>query len=200
MDYNLYKINTLWTQTESGIDVVCFTKCSCLLSFAWKFHIMSKKFTSTLFDAIWCTIMQTVCKYNVTISDIESKVWKPAFKLCQNLLEQLHSQSMTLADVEKHFKNYGERELEKELNVLFYGVSECVENMNYTTAWIYLRVRRIEEYRKLRNYCDAANTFLKLRDALKLTKGDFKHVEWISKEVNDACLQMNLFKHLRCQS
>lgn len=184
MDYNSHKINTLCTQTKSGIDVVCFTKASCLLSFAWKFHIMTKKFTSSLFDATWCTTMQTARKSNVTISDIESHVWKPAFKQCQNLLDQLHSQSMTLADVEKHFKNYGERELQNELNVLCCGVSECDQNTNYGKGWIHQRVLRIEEYRKLRNYRDAANTFLKLRDSLKLTKGDFKHVERISEEVN----------------
>ena len=118
----------------------------------------------------------------MTINDVGTSIWEPAFKKCQQLLEELHSGSMTLSNVDKHFHQYkGEQQrLEKELKSLFHVVNECCE-IDGNSSWIHQAVTRIAEYWGL---CKAANTFLKLRDSLKLTKGDFVPVERIFNEVN----------------
>ena len=192
MEYKSCKINTLCTRRESSIDIVCFTTAHCLLSFAWKFDVMTKRFISSIFDATWSTAVKKVRANNpdMSISDVEKQVWTPTFEHCQNLLEQLSSQTMHLADVDRHFKDYRVK-LESELKVLFRGVNQCL-HQNHDDDWIHHTVLRIEEYRKLRGYCDAANSFLKLRDSLKLTKGDFRNVERISKEVTIFCTYMKL--------
>ena len=193
MEYKSRKINTLCTRRESNIDVICFTAASCLLSFAWKFDMMTKRFISSIFDATWSTAVKKARAYNpdMNISGVEELVWTPTFKHCQNLLEQLSIPTMSLADVDRHFKNYRGKGLESELKILFHGVNQCLRQ-THDDGWIHHTVLRIEEYRKLRRYCDAANSFLRLRDSLKLTKGDFRNVERISKEVTIFCTYMKL--------
>lgn len=184
-DYRAHKINTLCTRKESNIiDVKVFITASALQSFAWKFDVMTTKCNSSIFNSAWDAAMCRAQQNNpsMSITDVEAQVWMPAFTHCQQLLNRLHSQVMTLADVEQYFKDYDKRRLQRELDVLFRGVNQCLQK-TYDGSWICLAVCRIEDYRNLHNYCYAADCFLRLRDSLKLTKGDFKDVERISKEV-----------------
>ena len=146
---------------------------------------MTTRTNSSIFYATWSTFMKQTRKNNpsMSIRDVELQVWTPAFKHCLNSLDQLHSFSMTLADVDRHFKDFKEKgELVRELKALSDGVAKCLEQ-THDDDWILNRVQRIEEYRKLRGYCYAANSFLKLRHSLNLIKGDFQNVERISEEV-----------------
>ena len=184
-DYKPSKINILCIRRESIIQVICFQTAKCLLSFAWKFHTMTNEYNSGIFDATWSTTMENAFRSNpnMSITDVEAQVWVPAFKHCQNLLDQLASQSMTLADIDRHFQHYSGDELVRELKCLFDGVNQCL-SQKHEDKWIRHTVIRIEDYRKLRGYCEAANSFLKLKQSLKLTKGDFTAVERISREVS----------------
>jgi hypothetical protein len=193
-DYKSRKINTLCSRRESYVDVVCFTIAAPLLSFAWKFYVMTTRTNSSIFYATWSNFMKQTRKNNpnMSIRDVEIQVWTPAFEHCQNLLDQLHSFSMTLADVDRHFKDFKEKgELVRELKALSDGVAKCVEQ-THDDDWILKKVQRIEEYRKLRGYCYAANSFLKLRDSLNLIKGDFQNVERISEEASSSLKDQTL--------
>ena len=162
-DWTSCKINTLCNRQKSNVDVVCFTVAASLLPFAWKFDVMTKHTNSSIFDATWSTVMQQACTNNpnISISHIEVLVWTRAFKHCQI---------------------FEEKQLVHELKALSAGVAKCLKQPN-DDQWIHPSVRRIEEYRKLCGYRDAANSFLELRDSLNLRNGDFKDVERISKEV-----------------
>ena len=147
--------------------------------------MMTTRTNSSIFYATWSTFMKQTRKNNpnMSIRDVEIQVWTPTFGHCQNLLDQLRSFSMTLADVDRHFKDFKEKgELVRELKALSDGVAKCLEQRQ-DDDWMHTSVQRIEEYRKLRGYCNAANSFLKLRDSLNLIKGDFQTVERISEEV-----------------
>ena len=192
-DYHSFMINTLCRGTDPNIEVICFAKAAPLLSFAWKFDVMVKQKNSSVFHSMWRkAIEQAQANHtNMGIGDIEEQVWKPAFQHCDNLLDQVRSLSMTLSDVDKHFNTLSRPELELELQALLSGVSMCVgQTSRPNFDWICPRVVRIVEYRKLRDYCAAANLFLKLRDELNLTEGDFSDVERISAEVSicGACI------------
>ena len=184
-DYRPHKISTLCTRKESNIiiNVKIFIKASALQSFAWKFDVMTTKYNSSIFNNAWDAAMCRAQQNNpsMSITEVEAEVWMPAFTHCKQLLDQLHSQVMPLADVEQYFKDY-ERTLQRELEVLFHGVNQCLQK-TYDGSWICHAVCRIKDYRNLHNYCYAADCFLRLRDSLKLTKGDFKDVERISKDV-----------------
>ena len=120
----------------------------------------------------------------MTISDVGPQVWMPAFRKCQQLLDELKDGSITLSDVDKHFKGMEgmEAKLETDLKCLFCGINECLKaSKDYT--WIHKAVARIRDYWRLCDYRKAADSFLELKNALNLTKGDFTDVERISKEV-----------------
>ena len=120
---------------------------------------------------------------NIGIGDLYSQVWDPTFKCCQQLLEQLHDKSITLSDVDKYFHQYKRERLKEELERLAKGIDVCCDDPKDPT-WIRQAVKRMENYWKLCATCEAANSFLQLRDTLKLTKGDFGAVEKISTKVN----------------
>ena len=121
----------------------------------------------------------------LTIADIHTNVWQPAFDHCQNLLDQLHDQSMKLVDVDKIFKHYRGQQLESQLMTLFTGVNACSDVKGEKNGtFIKSAVRRMNKYWDLCKYRDAANMFLELRSVLNL-KGDFRNVERLSTEVRD---------------
>ena len=192
MDFRSCKINTLCVCRGSNIEVLRFTTANCLLSFAWMFDVMTKKVNSSIFNDIWCSFMQVACASNpsMSIRDVEVLVWIPTFQSCFNMLKDLDSRSMSLANVDKYFKKYGDQcKLKSEIKALFRGVNQCLQQDKSDDSWIDSRVFHIQQYWKLHRYRDAANSFLSLRDSLGLTKGDFTDVERISKEVcNLVCI------------
>lgn len=186
MDYMQFKIGTLCQYCDSSCHFVCFDKAAPLMSFAQRFYILSKEQSSGLFHIMWSHAMKEArAKFpKMHIKDVEEMVWTPAFEHCQQLLNTLCDLSMTLANVDKHFRYYEKSELENQLRLLCCGVNKCFGQVpKFSDNWIPRVVLRIEDYRKLSYYRDAANSFLKLRDSLNLTKGDFRDIEGISKEV-----------------
>ena len=179
------KINALCARVESGeIRVLCFDKAAPLLSFAWKFCVLTKKKNSHLFLALWSSTMHQARRNNpeLSIRDVESKVWVPVFQLCQELLQKLQDLSMTLGEVDSHFKDFEERDITTQLKLLFHGINECIKQQ-LSDHRIQQSVQKISEYWQLCSYRDAADSFLQLRDLLKLSEGDFRDVERISNEV-----------------
>ena len=191
-NYRSLNINTLCVREESGaIRVMCFDKACPLLSFAKFYFVMTSRLISDLFRATWsATLNQARAKNpNLSIAHLHSEVWAPTFEQCQSLLEELYEQTITLGDVDRHFGKYRESgELKTQLQLLFHGVNECMHRKE-GEKWIQRSVDKIVNYCQLCGYRDAANSFLELRDLLKLTKGDFRDVERISKKVmNTHCV------------
>ena len=183
-EYGPCKINTLCQRHDSHVDVVCFDKAAPLLLFAKKFYVMTKELNSDLFHAIWSLAMEEdIAKLpKMSVCDIEANVLRPTFDKCQKLIAELRDLSMTLANVDRLFGPYTIPQLEHELKLLLHGVNKCL-CQSLSDNWIHHVVLRIEDYRKVCRYQDAANSFLKLRDSLKLTKGDFRDVDRISNQV-----------------
>ena len=184
VNYDFFRMNTLCSRDESGVKVVCFHRAHVLLSFAWKFNVFKVSHNSDLFLTVWSDTLRNVRQKNpeLSIDDLELQVWAPTFHLCEKLLEQLHNLSMTLGDVDRVFHHYEPRQLEDQLQLLHRGVCQC-GGLNLRDHWIPKAVKKLEDYRWLCGYREAANSFLQLRELLKLSGGDFTDVEQISKEV-----------------
>ena len=188
-DYSVCTIRYLCNPYVSDVgdpEVTCYQASKCLQSFVVQFSILSQKYNSAIFSTIWSMSMKHayINNRNMTITDIAPQVWKPAFKKCQDLLEKLKDTSITLSDVDSHFEKYKTvpKRLEGDLECLFNGINKCL-GVSEDFAWIDSVVAQIHKYWRLCNYRQAAILFLELRDALTLTKGDFRDVERISKEV-----------------
>jgi len=148
---------------------------------------MTQKHPSDLFVTGWKAAMSAAVRSSagvaLTLADIHSKVWEPAFRNCQSLLQDLHDRSMKLSRIDVCFKRH-EGDLETQLSSLFAGVNACLgETKN--GAWIGGVVRRIKDYWHLCNYREAASTILELKKALNLQKGDFSDVKKLAIEVRN---------------
>jgi len=148
---------------------------------------MTQKYASDLFVTGWKAAMKAAVRSNggaaLTLADIHSKVWEPAFRNCRSLLDKLHDRSMKLDQIDVCFRRH-ELDLEMQLKNLFAGVNECLCETRSDT-WIGGVVRRIHDYWQLCNYRKAARAFLDLKKALNLQKGDFSDVETLATEVRD---------------
>ena len=184
-DFNPCSMNTLCSRDTSDLEVVCFRRAHVLLPFAWKFNVFKVSLNSGLFLTVWSDTLSNAREKNpeLSIDDLELQVWAPTFHLCEELLEQLHNLSMTLGDVDRVFHHYEPRQLREQLQLLHSGVCRCGD-LNLRDHWIPKAVKKLEDYRKLCSYREAANSFLKLRELLKLSEGNFTDVERISKKVN----------------
>lgn len=185
-DFSREKINTLCTRKGKKITVICFQSAGSLSAFADKFYLMNQEHTSDLFTVEWREAMHAALHSGaaLTVADIHPKVWVPAFRNCQFLLDELHDCSMKLSRIDVCFRQH-KHDLELQLKKLFLGVNACLgENKN--GGWIKGVVRRIHDYWHLYNYQKAATTFLQLRDVLSL-KGDFRNVEILATEVSRDC-------------
>jgi len=146
---------------------------------------MTQEHPSALFATEWEQAMNAAVRSSagaaLTLVDIHSKVWEPAFRNCQSLLDKLYDHSMKLSRIDGHFKQH-EHDLETQLASLFAGVNACLGKAK-SGAWIGAVVCRIHDYWHLCNYRKAASAFLDLKKALNLQKGDFRDVKKLATEV-----------------
>jgi len=192
-DFSQEKINTLCVREDQKIRVLCFASAESLREFAVEFYIMNQKQHSDLFTTEWEAAMYAAVRSSagtLTLADIHSKVWEPAFRNCQSLLRDLHDRSMKLAHIDGCFKQH-EHELEMQLTNLFEGVNTCFGETK-CGAWIKGVVCQIRDYWDLSNYSSAASAFMDLKEALNLQKGDFSNVKILTTEVRNKCKPDNI--------
>ena len=146
---------------------------------------MNQKYASDLFIKRWRAAVNAAVRNSagtsLTLEDIKPKMWDPAFRNCQYLLQELQDYSMKLARIDDCFKRY-ENNLKVELMNLFAGVNACLGNEK-DGDWIIEVVDRIYKYWQLCNCHEAATAFLNLKKALNLQNGDFSDVEKLAAEV-----------------
>ena len=187
-DFRQENINKLCVRKGTKIRVLCFQSAGFLSAFADKFCLMSQKYPSNLFTVEWREAMNAAVKNStntpLTLADICSEVWDPAFCNCQSLLDKLYDRSMKLSCIDVHFRQH-ERDLEMQLMNLFAGVNACLGEKR-SGAWIKGIVRCIHDYWHLCNYKKTASTFLELKEVLNL-QGNFRNVEKLATKVIRKC-------------
>jgi len=194
-DFSQEKINTLCVREGQKVKVVGFQSAGSLSTFAAKFCIMTQKHPSDLFVIEWKQAMDTAVQSSagaaLTLADIHSKVWDPAFSNCESLLLALQDHSMKLSCIDECFKQH-KSDLKTQLDSLFDGVNECLGEAK-SGDWIGGVVKNVSDYWhfldywKLHNNHRAATAFLDLKKALNLQKGDFSDVEKLATGVRNKC-------------
>ena len=188
-------INKICLRDEKeNIQLICFQSAGSLLKFANEFMVISGgKHGSEIFLDIWRGALHQAVTNNpqLSLGDVCVLVWQPSILQCRNLMESLMDLSMKLSDVDTILKPYDNR-LETQLQLLFNRMTEITQKSG-NLSLIERAARRIKEYWNLRQYQEGADTFLKVKNSLGLTKGDFRLVERLSQQVATMTTKFILF-------
>ncbi len=193
-DYNDYEIGKLCVRRNGKVEFPCFALAA-PLCFANSFHLMTRERPSELFLEHWRkrARLETGNKEVRTLADM-SHVWTEAFQACRDLLKDIQDQTIRLVNVNECLRPH-HTNLETQLINLHHGVHLCSDNPDndLSTGDRELRsaVGRIRSYWELWKYYETADAFLKIREVLHLSKGDFKYVEDLSRKVI-RCLLLHL--------
>ena len=179
------KINKLCVTSSSdgSCSVVCFPDARPLDPCLDNFYVISFHYSSDIFNMIWQETLKAIGQLSFT--DIDVSLWRPALQSCISLLAKLKAGDMTLSDIDHQFKlvYFKKRgQLEQDLINLQRGVNAIKHASASDSNWIWKVVKNIGQYWDLCSYREAAEAFLKIRDTLKLT-GNFAIVERLASKV-----------------
>ena len=190
-DFDLNPMKSLCISNgPSQFQNCCFLTAVPLDPIMEKYDFMSRCYPNDLFPRIWLQTSYHASKANseLTISDIVTKIWTPAFEECCRLLDSLKDCSIKLREVDDCFNN--SNKIKFQLGQLHRGVEECLNGkpLAQSPPWIDSAVERMQQYWTLCCYAKAAQTVLEVRDKLKLT-GDFSLMEAIAEKV---CIHLKI--------
>ncbi len=173
-------ISSLCRNNNKTVEILCFKSAASLVSFAADFRTMTG---SEIFQEYWRASMDEISRSCPLITlDSIVDVWRNAFQRCQQLVNEIKDQSMKLEDVDR--KLHQGKDLETHVLKLHDCLCQCSRISPVKEAKdVRNALGRVRAYWDLRNYHITANVFLKIRDALELTKGDFRDVEKLSNQV-----------------
>ena len=171
-----------------------------------KFNIMLRQNFSELFRKIWNDHMKTAATAKwksgseLTIPDIKTEIWEPAFTECQRLLDSLRERTIQLSVVYCYFKF--EDHKKKMIQSLYAGVEKCMNNevSDHDPRWITVAADLMDKYWSLRELAEVADGVLNLKGELGLT-GDFTLIEILAKLVCSMSVIYtpldHLFRHIQ---
>ena len=172
----------------SHVENHCFLAAFPLDPIKVKYDFMVRHYQNDFFHRIWehTAIRVDRAGTGLTIPDIVTKIWNPAFEECCQILDSLSNCSITLREVDERFLRFNRNigTIKFHLEQLHRGVEVCHNRKPPPRCppWIDSAVERMQQYWTLSRYAKAAQTVLKLRDELGLT-GDFALMETIAKKV-----------------
>ena len=143
-----------------------------------KFNLLAQ---NDLFCQLW---QENVAEFgaSISIAVVSRQIWPRAFSHAQQLMEALQGRTMKLADVDHYLAKYeAPAELTTVLMNLNNHLNTCTGS-SHDGKWIGSVVGTIMQYWSLKEHKKAAETFLRLKEKLKLT-GSFKQVEALASEV-----------------
>ena len=187
-DFDSRPIRSLCVSTgPSRLQNHCFKTAAPLDSIIFKYDFLARHYQNDFFHRIWTHASSRASRSNreLSIPDIVTKIWTPAFEECCKLLDSLRNCSIKLREVDERFLCYDNiSTIKLHLGHLHRGVEVCHNQKPPTKCppWIDSGVERMQQYWTLSSYANAAQTVLELRDKLGLT-GDFSLMETIAKQV-----------------
>ena len=181
-NFNECSIRTLCVSDGERCQVRCFPEASPMEACMEGVWVMTVEFKCTIFRDYWNTWSRSVVRNDFSLADVTAEVWRPVFSHCEKLLASLIDCSIFLTMVNQLFNRMSREFIEYNIKQLQRGVEWCRGRKNVDFTWIGGVINRMNQFWKLSGYTDAAQAFLKIRDALKLA-GDFKLVENVASQV-----------------
>ena len=170
--------------------VHCFPEAAPLEPIMNQFWIMTHECESKIFSKYWHDRLVLIIRSRssgLVLSDIAEEVWSPVFDKCVKLLAELKDYSISLMTVNQLFEGQPIPTITFSIKQLYKGVELCQKGREVSNfKWIQGVVERMMQFWQLHGFTAAAQTFLEIRDVLKLT-GDFKLVENVASRVRHTC-------------
>jgi hypothetical protein len=173
-------INTLCSSQEQRVQFMCFKAAQPLQEMLPAYYRFANHYPSELFQQIWESRLKTVAskKQVLTFADVVTKIWKPVFNECCQLIDGVKGLTITLADVNRHFhplRGDGQAHLE----LLFKATEACHKSEVGSTTWIRGALDRMQHYWSVCEQAEVARTVLQLKESLQL-QGNFEAIERIA--------------------
>ena len=172
-------IGSLCTSSKGIIIYHCLKSASPLQGIIDKFFLIAQ---NDLFSQLWQEKVVEVEATGISITVVSQQIWPNAYSHAQQLMEALHGRTMKLADVDHYLAKYeAPAKLTSVLMNLNNHLNTC-SGSSHDGKWIGNLVGTIMQYWSLKGHQKAAQTFLCLKEKLKLT-GSFKQVEALATQV-----------------
>ena len=181
-NFNACSIRTLCVSDGERCQVQCFPKASPLEACMEGVWIMTVKFECSIFNEHWNARSKSVVGNDFSLADVTTEVWRPVFSHCEKLLASLIDCSISLTMVNQLFHQMNRDLIEYNIKQLQRGVEWCQGREHVGFTWIRGVINRMNQFWRLSGYTDAAQAFLEIKKALKLT-GDFQLVENVASQV-----------------
>ena len=190
-NFNECSIRTLCVSDSEQCQVQCFPEASPLESCMEGVWIMTVESKCNIFREYWNARSEYVVHNDFSLADITTEVWRPVFSQCEKLLASLIDCSISLTMVNQLFHQMSHELIEYNIKQLQRGVEWCQGRNHVDFTWTGI-INRMNQFWRLSGHTDAAQAFLEIRDALKLT-GDFQLVENVASQVwTCACVLLSL--------
>ena len=183
----LHKELTLEVDTESMCSL-CYTKDGDIIFNRFKsatpLREMLPRFalfsTNDLFCQLWRE--EIAAQKSISFAVVSEQIWPIAYSRIQELMDSLHKRTIKLSTVDGYLAGFkSEADLDRILRELYTALNGSLE-CEGDDKWIPAVVENIAQYRTLKRYEKAAETFLSLKDKMNLT-GDFKEVKTLARKV-----------------
>ena len=181
-NFDDWSIRSLCISDSERCQVQCFPNDSQLEACMEDVWTMTVEFKCSIFREYWNTKSKSVVRKDFSLADLTTEVWRPVFSQCEELLASLIDCSISLTMVNQLFHQMRHEVIEYNIKQLQGGVEGCRKVQNVDFTWIGGVISRMNQFWKLSGYTDAAQAFLKIRDALDLT-GDFQLVQNVASQV-----------------
>ena len=189
-DHNMKPIKSLCEIRKNGTEIVfnSFLSALPLERIRRPFDVMSRAHSTPWFLEIWEKCMKTAVSVKrregveLTLEDIPTAIWDPAFRECNYLVDSLRDKTIKLSEVDHYFKAQADRKL--QLQRFCVGIRVSIGSETKTDLeWIDDAVRHMEDYWSLMNLSKAARVVVELKGKLALS-GDFVAIEILLNEVS----------------
>lgn len=125
-------------------------------------------------------------KRDLSISNVVETVWKPAYKVWNQLVASVMDGSLALGDVDKFFEKYKNQKddlLRELVFILHLSQSQTSNNISELKGIVEGRVAQIQQYQKLHQYGVAADTIWEFKEEMGFS-GDFTVIEDLRNQVS----------------
>lgn len=180
---------------QGEVKFKCFEDAAPLRVILTHHHFLFEKRYSDLFQQIWKSKLDAAmhAKFSVALNfeDVITRIWKPVFSNCCQLVDNVRSRSITLKEVDLYFLKIEVTEVCRHLRNLYIAVELCRDKKAEEFEWIQGSVDLMKQYWDLCKQAKAAKIVLNLKNDLKLT-GDFEIIENVASTVEKSMMDASL--------